>query len=461
MRPGGPTVRRRRIARLVIIGWLLVAASAAAQETPGTFEFSFSNPGARSLGLGGAFAGLADDATAAFANPAGLVQLVRPEISVEGRHWSYSTPYINGGRYEGEPTGLGLDTTPGMRSGTSNEDANGLSFLSLVYPTGNWSLAVYWHQLAKFRARTETQGLFHMVGPDDSRQTDRRWFTDLDIVSYGISGGLRIHDRLSLGLGLVYFDGRLDAPFEWYHPDDDSLEGIFGPNSFLPDHRLVDGAMALDGNDWGITGGLLWILSEQWSVGGFYRQGPEFDLTFDISAGPFWEVIDPSVPDGTLLLGVAGPMRFPDVYGVGLSFRSHDGSWSVGFEWDRVEYSTIFDSFEGTRVGGTEEDADLEVQLAADDGDELHLGTEYAFLGANPVVAVRLGVWLDPDHRFRSIRSGSSDGDVEHRALFPSGDDELHLSVGVGLAFSSFQIDLGFDFSDLVDTASLSAIFSF
>ncbi|MGB5341528.1 MAG: hypothetical protein WBP67_05500, partial [Thermoanaerobaculia bacterium] len=32
-------------------------------------QFNFADPGARSLGFGGAFVGLADDATAAFANP--------------------------------------------------------------------------------------------------------------------------------------------------------------------------------------------------------------------------------------------------------------------------------------------------------------------------------------------------------------------------------------------------------
>ena len=180
---------------------LLTCAHAYAQESVLAIEFDFSNPGARSVGLGGAFAGLADDATAAFANPAGLVQLLRPEVSVEGRHWSYSTPYTEGGRYEGQPTDLGLDTTPGLRTGRSTEDVSGLSFLSFVYPAGNWSFAVYRHQLAKFRARTETQGLFHLIGPDDARDIDRRWFTDLDVVSYGISGGLRVHDRLSLGSG--------------------------------------------------------------------------------------------------------------------------------------------------------------------------------------------------------------------------------------------------------------------
>ena len=41
-------------------------------------DFDFSQPGARSRGIGSAFVGAADDATAAVTNPAGLVQL--PEM---------------------------------------------------------------------------------------------------------------------------------------------------------------------------------------------------------------------------------------------------------------------------------------------------------------------------------------------------------------------------------------------
>ena len=63
----------------------------------------------------------------------------------------------------------------------------------------------------------------------------------------------------------------------------------------------------------------------------------------------------------------------------------------------------------------------------------------------------------DPDHRFRSVHPDNP----EHRALFQAGEDELHFTVGVGLAFESFQVDLAADFSDLVDTVSLSAIYSF
>lgn len=459
-RNGG--VRRRgmrvlRIAPVAFFAALAVAVGAAAQETPSTFEFSFSNPGARSLGLGGAFAALADDATAAFANPAGLVQLVSLEVSAEIRHWGYSTPYIEGGRYEGDPTGVGLDTTAGLRTAVSEENLTGLSYLSFVFPTGRWSFAFYRHLLANFRAQTETQGLFHSSDPSEVfRALDRRWNTDLEIVSYGIAGGYRVSDRFSLGMAFVYFDGTLDAPFGWYAYDDDSLQSFFGPNSYLPARQVAEGSMAMDDSALGVNTGLLWDFAECWSLGALFRQGPEFDLFFDIRVGPALQEVDPGVVPGTTVFTIATPMQFPDVYGLGIAFRSRDGKISVGFEWDRVAYSTIFSSFDPVVIESIDPDLDLEVSLAADDGDELRIGAEYAFLDFKPVVALRVGLWRDPDHRFYSISS-----DPEHRALFQPGEDEVHIAVGSGVAFESFQIDLAADFSDRVDTFSLSAIYSF
>jgi long-chain fatty acid transport protein len=67
-----------RIAFLALALVMLVNSGIAAQPSTNTASTSFqvdlnlSNPGARSLALGGAFVALADDATAAFANPAGL-----------------------------------------------------------------------------------------------------------------------------------------------------------------------------------------------------------------------------------------------------------------------------------------------------------------------------------------------------------------------------------------------------
>ena len=87
---------------LLVLLVLLAPAHASAQNSVQIpMQFDFLNPGAKSLALGGAFVGLADDATAGFANPAGLRELSRPEISIEIRGRRVESPFLDRGRLSG------------------------------------------------------------------------------------------------------------------------------------------------------------------------------------------------------------------------------------------------------------------------------------------------------------------------------------------------------------------------
>jgi long-subunit fatty acid transport protein len=198
----------------------------------------------------------------------------------------------------------------------------------------------------------------------------------------------------------------------------------------------------LGGIAWGVALGLLYSLTPRWKIGGVYREGPEFELSADGVAGP----ASPELPAGTRFADALTPWAFPDVFGLGVAYRSADGRWTGSFEWDRVEYSTILESID---------QAFQEPGEILEDADELHLGGEYAFFLGRSVMAVRLGVWHDPDHQPYDERTPFS------RAEVPRGNDELHLAAGFGVAFDRFQIDLGIDLSRLRDAASVSAIFSF
>ena len=122
-------------------------------------QFDFSLPGARSLSLGGAFVALADDATSVWANPAGLTILARPEISGEGRFWDFNNLVANHG-HEGIATGIGVDTISGLVDTTSDSYSGALSFLSYALPRNRWTLGLYRHQVARFRADVESNGIF-------------------------------------------------------------------------------------------------------------------------------------------------------------------------------------------------------------------------------------------------------------------------------------------------------------
>ncbi len=438
-----------RLAAPAFYFWLLASSPLLAQISLTTLELSFSNPGARSLGLGGAFVALADDATAAFANPAGLVQLTRTEISAEGKLWNYQTPYTSGGRLGGLPTGIGLDdnTSLLLRSSESSAALSGLSYLSFVYPKGDWSIAVYRHQLAKFETSLETQGFFGTVSGEDFRYPDIRGHNKIHIVTYGVSGAYRVTENFSVGVGLSYFVGDARIQTDFYEPIPSTLpEGFFGLNIYDPGARSSTELDVIDDTALGLSLGALWRINEQWSLGGFYRGAPTFELTVEALSGPANE----DLPVDTIERRQTGFMLdFPGVVGAGFAYRSPGGTTTISFEWDRVFYSSFTESIEAG--------ADEEQDVLIDDADELRLGLEYVFLKTRPVIALRGGIWLDPDHRIRSF----SPDDPLARAFFRAGDDELHGSLGLGVVFDRFQLDFGVDLSELVKSASLSAIYSF
>lgn len=434
-------MRTHRWLQLLVFGWL-TAAVAPAQEGPLSLEFSFSNPGARSMGFGGAFVALADDATAAFANPAGLVQLTRRELSLEGRLWSYSTPFTEGGRLSGQPTGLGLDTVAGLREAETSADLADVSFASYVYPKKRWALALYRHQLARFESFSETQGFFAQepVRLDDFRRT-----TDFDIVTHAAALAYRVSEHLSLGLTFSQFSAEARVVTEQFDVSRGQTlpEGPFGRNVYAPSALEERVASTSDDGAAALSFGLLARLSPNWSLGASFRQGPELRFETVETSGP---ARLPPLPGGATTFIDRGNLRLPDVIALGLAYRSPGGRLTVALEWDRVEYATLVDS-----LGDSALDADI------DDGDEIHLGVEVVFPGTAPVMALRAGAWLDPDHRVRFVGSTSP----LDRAIFRGGDDELHFALGVGAAFNRFQIDAAVDISELVSTASLSAIYSF
>jgi len=433
-----------------------LSAQVIDEANPG-LEFSFSTPGARSLAMGGAFLGLADDATAAYTNPAGLTTLHSSEVSIEGRGWSYTTVYPDTGHIDGPPTGTGIDTVEGVVYGESTRDTAGVSYLSYVHAGDGWALSAYRHQLADYEAGFESFGTYY--GDADAGTLSRLFpvVTDLklEIANYGVSFAYRFSEQFSVGVGASYYDYSFRSELQRY----DVASGfgsepgeVFGPPLYEPENLFSVYEASGDDSDWGFNIGMLWKPTSKLWVGGVYRGGPSFDLTYTGECGP----ADPeycSFTSSDFL--TTGALNVPNVYGLGVAFRPND-ALVVTFDWDRVEYSRLAEGFV-TSPG-------LESQLPyfhVDDGDEWHAGLEYVFLSMKNPLALRLGAWLDPVHVIQYSGDWTS-----LEALWSATNamgDEWHYSGGLGMAFAGgkLQVDLAVDLSERVDTGSLSAVYRF
>jgi len=417
-------------------------------------HFNFSTPGAGNLALGGAFLALAFDASAAYTNPAGLTTIAAPEVLIEGRHWSFTHEFTDRGRIEGlTPTMTGQDSIAGLRDGQDENQVTGLSFLSAVYPRRRWSFALYRHELVSFQADFSTQGAYleltggrslrGIPGERDGRLAALRNHMDLDIVAYGGAAACRLGRGVSVGVAASYFDFSIDSIAQRFLPD------LFSAPNFSSDPLLNFQTQQGEDHDWSVAAGFLWESQEKrWSLGGVFREGPDFTFRARSAPGPGTKL--PFEPSDQRAI-----FHVPDVYGLGLAFRPND-ALRLAFDYDRVRYSQLVHGFVDIFDLATlspEDSPELD-RFRIDDAGELHLGMEYAFLRSWPVLTLRAGAWYEPDHSLRF--EGSN---VGFRAVFRQGSDQMHYTAGMGIALRRVQVDAGIDHSDRVSVVSLSAGF--
>jgi long-chain fatty acid transport protein len=130
---------RRLIGSLILAAALPAMAQNVDIEALSGLQFNFGNPGARSLGMGGAFLGLADDASAAEANPAGLTILRKPEVSLELRNYLEQQLFTT--------TGTFPETT--RTPFTHHSDRVVVTFGSAVVPVKKFTFGIYYPRAAE------------------------------------------------------------------------------------------------------------------------------------------------------------------------------------------------------------------------------------------------------------------------------------------------------------------------
>ena len=422
------------------IGAALLAAAPGAfaitdEEGNASLQFNFAAPGARSLAMGGAFIGLADDATAAFSNPAGLVQLASKEVSFEQRINDFSTEYVQGGSYTADPFDIDGVTYAEARSSTHSP-----SFVSFVWPHERWAVAVYRHEFLNYETAFASGGVTsaqpELVGDIFPFSAN----IDVNITNYGLSGAFKATDQLSFGLSLNNYNLELDSNTRRFTTFGDSVV------RFSTQQQGDDGAF-------GFSLGAQYRINDQWQTGLVYRHAPEFKYTASIVPGSInFPRIDKTAYFNT-----------PDLFGIGVVYRPTD-AWTVALDVSHVMYSELTDDMQSNfRLDDSDPVSRAALDpLEIDDGVEVRLGMEYTFTEAKVPFSIRAGLWNDPEHtiRFQGAPSGVGDT-IANAVLFSTGDDELHTSVGFGWAFEKVQIDAAFDASERNETVSLSGVVRF
>jgi hypothetical protein len=444
-------IMSRRLLSTVLLVFLvtLPAFSANLDLTPlhRGLQFNFGNPGSRSLGMGGAFIGRADDASAAEANPAGLIPAIsKPEFTIEVRQLDYSqsVPFGVQGSSLGSQTVQHRGTTP--------------SFLSLAFPVKkiHMVLAAYYHQTlnyeqhASLSAPTGTvktisgQQLFFGDAPGDFSLRYRA-------ETLGLSGAWRV-GGLSMGLGVRREGVRAvatDTAFDVKIVGGAPIKNGTTPISFG----------RIDGSDSKFTyaGGLKWANpSESVSLGLVYKSGADYSLT---------ECNPANASEHCNAKNGASPSSFeiPPQVGAGISIRPASGL-TVNADVVRIQYDRLLRKFTPAAFCalGDCTSSPSKLGFRIPNATELHLGAEW-LLPASPF-ALRAGWWRDPAHgleyrgRIDNANVLTQFAQLLSAQQYQPESSQNHISVGAGYLAPTFEINAAYDHSSRSKTASVSAL---
>lgn len=371
-------------------------------------DFRFNNPGARANAMGGAFIGLADDATAAYTNPAGLTVLTEPEFSVEYKIGEITT-----------------EITDGVGTEEYDDTVSGLSFLSYVYPTENATIAFFRHRFLN----TESNYTWN-----DTASKFTEVETQLDAVTLGIGAGIKLTDTFSFGLSIGMSQLDYDVMSRRYDT------GAAPP---YPDEEERSTVSEVD-NAEHYTISMLWNPFEGFNLGLVYRMGPEFEATMENYR---WNAA--SVYYQQWLYNQI--LKVPDMYGIGFSFRFLS-NLTATLDINYIEYSDLADDF-------LDEDGAKDTDWTVEDEIEVRFGLEFIFEVNETPLALRAGYYYRPDHGF--IYEGTDDPDMIR--LFGEADDDDHIfSLGFGAVLTDkFQLDVAAAAGKYVKEGSLSIVYRF
>lgn len=410
-----------------VLGSFLSGTAQTNTENFAQFRFNFNNPGARAAGIGGAFISIADDATAAEANPAGLTTLIRPELSFETKGIQFKQKVANF-----SSSGTAANYT--LESKIFRRPVISPSFASFVYPLRGITLSVFRYELVNFESAFFTKGSFVPTLRDGSTFFPVKADTRLKVVNWGGAFAYKLSGRFSVGASAGVSTISMQSSLTRYF-----LE-VFDPGS-------IANTATIDDNDLNffVNAGLIYKPADNLAIGAIFKRRPTFSLSHTFRFTDFPK-------DSTTTKDIT--FNVPSSAGIGVSYRPTDVlTLSVDAVW--IAYSQLTDKFVLTISEQAAQASDFKV----DNGFEIHGGAEYVLFLKSVALVLRGGVYVEPDNRIRwtgNVNDTTDPNRIFSRqllaGLFQKGSSYVHGTFGLGLVLSnSFQVDVAGSLSSVTD----------
>jgi len=367
-------------------------------------SFNPVGSGARAIGMGGAFMGIADDATAASWNPAALINLKKPELSIV-----FTYDYLQ------EKNNFGIYP---QASGNQPISKMSMNYLSGVYPVvlldTNMVFAASIQRMLSLSRRWRFP--FHVANEISSETSLHDYEQTGDLYALGLSWCIEIvQPKLSLGVTVNQWeDGFIGHDWEQnYHVE---TFVIYGGRSSI-EKEYATKAYSFKGVN--ATIGLAWDINDQWRLGAVVKT-------------PFNASIQEKSQRSNQNNGKPefknSRLEMPMTLGLGLLYSYHENFYLAA-----DVYQTHWHHFLIQTEG--QERCPLSGQSRAafqmDRTYQVRLGGEY--------------IWVDPIwHRLIPFRFGLF---YDPMPSEKNGDDIYGFSLGTGWTYlDQFSIDIAYQF---------------
>lgn len=424
------------LAAMVMIA--LAAAPADGAQVYQRVPFgSTPNPvgsGGRAVAWGGAFIAVADDATSASWNPAGLVQLLTPEVSVVG---SYHTRYEDAGF-------KGFDAD----SESVFSDSFNLNYASAAVPFHlgdvNMVASINYQRLYEFDRNME----FDVAGEYLDASSNLNIFSETRsleqvgaLTTVTPAFAIQITPAWSMGLSVNIWG--LDSEGDGWEQQWE----VYGvtrntavPGSTVENWSLNEEEYTLSGYNFVI--GTHYKI-QNFTIGAVYKTSWEADVEFKSTQHVTqYSPVNPAltIPPVHFNFEEDQKLVWPESYGVGVAYRYSD---RLSFALDA--YATAWSNYkiksdlgDLNLIAGNDETADIE------DTWQIRMGTEYLWVLPKYVFALRSGVFYDPEQMGEEV------------------NDYYGLALGGGMVYQDIVVDaaLQYKWANQVQSEKISGVYA-
>ncbi|MBF0316586.1 MAG: outer membrane protein transport protein [Nitrospirae bacterium] len=415
---------------LVVLGAPTGVFAITNSEEWGLADFNFTPPGARASGMGGAFVALADDATCAISNPAGLAQLPRTQIAAESTYRHYDKKYDT----KDWPEFNNLKTY----TDTSIKNNTKLSFAAFSTPLfDNFiNVSLFYNKLvysnSEFAYGSDTKGsVFKQPG-----------YNKVSVDEYGLSLAKGFFDE-KLFVGAGFSEANLDLKSNFVFKEYKTTTA--GTYNSAAESTGASTKMAY-------RAGVLFVPMDILRFGVNYSRMPAFNYQYISNA---------VVSNNAALFKSVMEYKIPDTFSIGAAVKPIKNLTLIT-EGKYVKYSDLLDGFVPTKCivsskGGCAKAGDLKAEnYDIPDVWEFHVGAEYILYVEQTPIAFRTGTYYEPKHSLYANEKTS------YYNLYKGGEDIWHWTGGLGtVLFKHWQLDTAVDLAKDRDKVTVSMVYQF